>query len=157
MAGLTAWQALFDHADLRPGQTVLVHGAAGAVGDLAVQLAREAGARIIGTGRERDRAAALEAGTERFAALDAEHFEEVAGQVDVVLDTVGGDMLDCSAVVVRPGGTPVSVTAPPKVSPSGAAVPQLARRRPSRCVKRVTPQANAGQTADVCRRGAGTG
>ena len=86
MAGLTAWQALFDHACLRPGQTVLVHGAAGAVGDMAVQLAREAGARIIGTGRERDRAAVMEAGAERFAALDAEHFEEVAGQVDVVLE-----------------------------------------------------------------------
>ncbi len=86
MPGLTAWQALFDHANLRPGQTVLVHGAGGAVGDFAVQLAKEVGARIIGTGRERDRAAVLEAGAERFAALDAERFEE-AGQVDVVLVT----------------------------------------------------------------------
>lgn len=118
MPGLTAWQALFDHADLRPGQTVLVHGAGGAVGDLAVQLAREAGARIIGTGRERDRAAVLEAGAERFAALDAERFEEVAGPVDVVLDTIGGDVLDRSAAVVRPGGTLVSVAAPPKARPT---------------------------------------
>jgi NADPH:quinone reductase-like Zn-dependent oxidoreductase len=118
MAGLTAWQALFDHACLRPGQTVLVHGAAGAVGDMAVQLAREAGARIIGTGRERDRTAVVEAGAERFAALDAEHFEEVAGQVDVVLDTVGGDVLRRSAAVVRPGGTLVSITAPPKIWPT---------------------------------------
>jgi NADPH:quinone reductase-like Zn-dependent oxidoreductase len=118
MPGLTAWQALFDHAGLRPGQTVLVHGAAGAVGDLAVQLAREAGARVIGTGRERDRAAALEAGAERFAALGEERFEEVAGQVDVVLDLVGGDVLDRSAAVVRPGGTLVSATAPPKVRPA---------------------------------------
>jgi NADPH:quinone reductase-like Zn-dependent oxidoreductase len=118
MAGLTAWQALFDHADLRPGQALLVHGAGGAVGDLAVQLAREAGARIIGTGRERDRAAVLESGAERFAALDAERFEDVAGQVDVVLDTIGGDLLDRSAAVIRPGGTLVSVTAPPKVRPT---------------------------------------
>jgi NADPH:quinone reductase-like Zn-dependent oxidoreductase len=118
MPGLTAWQALFDHAGLRPGQTVLVHGAGGAVGDLAVQLAREAGARIIGTGRERDRAAVLEAGAERFAVLDAESFEDVAGPVDVVLDTVGGDVLDRSAAVVRPGGTLVSVAAPPKARPT---------------------------------------
>jgi NADPH:quinone reductase-like Zn-dependent oxidoreductase len=119
MPGLTAWQALFDQAGLRPGQTVLVHGAAGAVGDAAVQLAREAGARIIGTGRERDRAAVLEAGAERFAVLGAERFEEVAGPVDVVLDTIGGDVLDRSAAVVRPGGTLVSVAAPPKAPPAG--------------------------------------
>jgi NADPH:quinone reductase-like Zn-dependent oxidoreductase len=118
MAGLTAWQALFDHAGLRPGQTVLVHGAAGAVGDLAVQLAREAGALIIGTGRERDRAAVLEAGAERFASIDGDRFEEVAGQVDVVLDMIGGEVLDRSAAVVRPGGTLVSVTAPPRVRPA---------------------------------------
>jgi NADPH:quinone reductase-like Zn-dependent oxidoreductase len=118
MTGLTARQALFDHGGLRPGQTVLVHGAAGAVGDMAVQLAREAGARVIGTGRERDRAAALEAGAERFAVLGEERFEEVAGQVDVVLDLVGGDVLDRSAAVVRPGGTLVSATAPPKVGPA---------------------------------------
>lgn len=118
MTGLTAWQALFDHADLRPGQTVLVHGAGGAVGDMAVQLAREAGARVIGTGRERDRATVLEAGAERFANLDGDRFEEVAGQVDVVLDMIGGDVLDRSAAVVRPGGTLVSVTAPPRVRPA---------------------------------------
>jgi len=114
MPGLTAWQALVDHANLRPGQTVLVHGAAGAVGDFAVQLAKEIGARIIGTGRERDRAAVLKAGAERFAALDVERFEE-AGQVDVVLDMIGGEVLDRSAAVVRPGGTLVSVAAQPRV------------------------------------------
>ena len=119
MPGLTAWQALFDHAKLRPGQTVLVHGAGGAVGDFAVQLAKEIGARIIGTGRERDRSAVLEAGAERFAALDAERFEEV-GQVDVVLDMIGGEVLDRSAAVVRPGGTLVSVAAQPKVRPAEA-------------------------------------
>jgi NADPH:quinone reductase-like Zn-dependent oxidoreductase len=68
-----------------------------------------------GTGRERDRAAVLEAGAEHFAALDAERFEELAGQVDVVLDMIGGDVLDRSAAVVRPDGTLVSVTAPPNV------------------------------------------
>jgi NADPH:quinone reductase-like Zn-dependent oxidoreductase len=120
MPGLTAWQALFDHGRLLAGQTVLVHGAAGAVGDMAMQLARDAGARIIGTGRERDRAAVLDAGAERFAALDGERFEDVAGPVDLVLDVIGGDTLDRSAAVVRPGGTLVSVAAPPRVQPPGA-------------------------------------
>jgi NADPH:quinone reductase-like Zn-dependent oxidoreductase len=120
MPGLTAWQALFDHGGLLPGQTVLVHGAAGAVGDMAVQLARDAGARVIGTGRERDRATVLDGGAERFAALDSERFEDIAGQVDVVLDAIGGDTLDRSAAVVRPGGTLVSVVAPPRVQPLGA-------------------------------------
>lgn len=96
---------------------MLVHGAGGAVGDLALQLAIQAGARIIGTGRERDRTAVLERGAERFAALGAERFEDVAGQVDVVLDVIGGDVLDRSAAVIRPGGVLVSVAAPPKVRP----------------------------------------
>ena len=87
------------------------------MGHFAVQLAKEVGARIIGTGRERDRAAVLEAGAERFAALDAERFEE-AGQVDVVLDMIGGEVLDRSAAVVRPGGTLVSVAAQPRVRPA---------------------------------------
>jgi NADPH:quinone reductase-like Zn-dependent oxidoreductase len=120
MPGLTAWQALFDHGGLQPGQTVLVHGAGGAVGDMAVQLASDAGALVIGTGRERDRAAVLGAGAERFAALDTERFEEIAGQADVVLDVIGGDTLDRSAAVVRPGGTLVSIAAPPRVQPLGA-------------------------------------
>jgi NADPH:quinone reductase-like Zn-dependent oxidoreductase len=140
MPGLTAWQALFDHAGLRAGQTVLVHGAGGAVGDVAVQLAREAGARIIGTGRERDRPAVLEAGAERFAVLDAERFEEVAGPVDVVLDTIGGDVLDRSAAVVRPGGTLVSVAAPPTVRPADG-----------RAVYFVV-EPNRGQLAELARR-----
>jgi NADPH:quinone reductase-like Zn-dependent oxidoreductase len=140
MPGLTAWQALFDHAGLRAGQTVLVHGAGGAVGDVAVQLAREAGARIIGTGRERDRPAVLEAGAERFAVLDAERFEEVAGPVDVVLDTIGGDVLDRSAAVIRPGGTLVSVAAPPTARPADG-----------RAVFFVV-EPNRGQLAELARR-----
>lgn len=118
LAGLTAWQALFDHARLQPGQTLLVHGAGGSVGALAVQLARDIGARIIGTGRERDRARVLEAGAELFADLDTERFEDVAGQVDVVLDLIGGEILERSVAVVGPGGTLVGVAAPPKIRPA---------------------------------------
>jgi NADPH:quinone reductase-like Zn-dependent oxidoreductase len=118
LAGLTAWQALFDHARLQPGQTLLVHGAGGAVGVLAVQIARDAGARVIGTGRERDRARVLKAGAELFADLETERFEDVAGQVDVVLDLIGGEILDRSAAVLGPGGTLVGVAAPPKIRPA---------------------------------------
>ena len=118
LAGLTAWQALFDHARLQPGQTLLVHGAGGAVGGLAVQMARHAGARIIGTGRGRDRAMVLEAGADLFVDLETERFEDVAGQVDVVVDLIGGEILDRSVGVVGPGGTLVCVAAPPKIRPA---------------------------------------
>jgi NADPH:quinone reductase-like Zn-dependent oxidoreductase len=118
LAGLTAWQALFDHASLQPGQTLLVHGAGGAVGGLAVEMASNAGARIIGTGRERDRERVLEAGAELFVDLETERFEDVAGPVDVVLDLIGGEILDRSVAVVAPGGTLVSVAAPPKICPA---------------------------------------
>jgi NADPH:quinone reductase-like Zn-dependent oxidoreductase len=83
-----------------------------------VQIARDAGARIIGTGRARDRARVLEAGAELFADLETERFEDVAGQVDVVVDLIGGEILDRSAAVVGLGGTLVGVAAPPKMRPA---------------------------------------
>jgi NADPH:quinone reductase-like Zn-dependent oxidoreductase len=79
-AGLTAWQALFDHGRLAKGQTVVIHGAGGAVGSTAVQLARWAGAEVIGTGRSRARPLATQLGADRFIALDADHLEDAAGQ-----------------------------------------------------------------------------
>ncbi|MBB5780771.1 NADP-dependent oxidoreductase [Nonomuraea jabiensis] len=116
ISGLTAWQGLFDHGRLTAGQTVLVHGAAGSVGSLAVQLAREAGARVIGTGRARDRDTALGLGADVFLDLQADSLED-AGQVDVVFDVIGGDLLDRSAALVRPGGTLVTVVSPSTVRP----------------------------------------
>src|SRR6266545_3852916 len=92
-AGLTAWQALFDHGRLARGQTVVIHGAGGAVGSTAVQLARWAGAQVIGTGRSRARPLATELGADRFIALDADRLEDAAGQADLVLDTIGGEVL----------------------------------------------------------------
>jgi len=106
-AGLTAWQALFDHGKLAAGQTVIIHGAAGAVGSMAVQLARWAGATVIGTGRERARSQVLELGADRFIALDASGADPLAGaagQADVVFDTIGGDVLERSPALLRPGG-----------------------------------------------------
>ncbi len=116
ISGLTAWQALFDHAQLKPGQTVLIHGAAGAVGSIAVQLAGRAGARVIGTGRAGNRDVALDLGVDAFVDLETERLEEV-GEVDVVLDVFGGEILERSTTLVRAGGTLVTVNEPPKVRP----------------------------------------
>ncbi|MFI9810259.1 NADP-dependent oxidoreductase [Streptomyces sp. NPDC052301] len=116
ISGLTAWQGLFDHARLTTGQTVLIHGAAGAVGSIAVQLAHETGARVVGTGRSADRNTVLELGAHAFLDLEADRLED-AGRVDVVFDVIGGDILDHSAALVRPGGTLVTIAHPPTVRP----------------------------------------
>jgi len=111
-AGLTAWQALFDHGTLAKGQTVVIHGAGGAVGSTAVQLARWAGAEVIGTGRSRARQLVMELGADRFVALDEDRLEDAAGQADVVFDLVGGDVLARSPALLKPGGALVSVVSP---------------------------------------------
>ncbi|GHH24994.1 NADP-dependent oxidoreductase [Streptomyces lanatus] len=116
ISGLTAWQALFDHGRLTVGQTVVIHGAAGGVGSLAVQLAREAGAHVIGTGRASHRDRALDLGVDTFLDLQSEKLED-AGQADLVFDVIGGDILYRSAALVRAGGTLVTIATPPKVQP----------------------------------------
>ncbi|MET9876968.1 NADP-dependent oxidoreductase [Actinacidiphila glaucinigra] len=116
ISGLTAWQGLFDHGGLTTGRTVLVHGAAGAVGSIAVQLAHEAGARVIGTGRAADRDAALGLGADAFVDLQNDRLEDI-GEVDLVLDVFGGDILERSTALVRAGGTLVTVAEPPVVQP----------------------------------------
>ena len=116
ISGLTSWQALFDHAHLRTGQSVLIHGAAGGVGSIAVQLAREVGAVVIGTGRAADRATVLGLGAHAFLDLETDKLEDV-GEVDVVFDVIGGDILDRSAALVRAGGTLVTIVRMPTVKP----------------------------------------
>jgi NADPH:quinone reductase-like Zn-dependent oxidoreductase len=110
-AGLTAWQALFDHGKLAQGQTVIIHGAGGAVGSMAVQLARWAGAEVIGTGRSHSRPLVTELGAGRFVALDADRLDDLAGRADLVFDTIGGEVLARSPALLRAGGTLVSVNA----------------------------------------------
>jgi NADPH:quinone reductase-like Zn-dependent oxidoreductase len=110
-AGLTAWQALFDHGKLTSGQTVVIHGAGGAVGSTAVQLARWAGAQVIGTGRSHSRPLVTGLGADRFIAIDADRLEDAAGQADLVLDTIGGEVLARSPALLRPGGTLVTIKA----------------------------------------------
>ncbi|MDB5152404.1 MAG: Alcohol dehydrogenase, zinc-binding protein [Mucilaginibacter sp.] len=116
MPGLTAWQGLFDHGRLRAGQTVLVHGAAGIVGSMASQLAREAGAYVIGTGRAAHRQTALDFGAQEFVDLDSDALEDLGG-VDLVFDVLGGDIAMRSAGAIRTGGTFVTVTGPTEARP----------------------------------------
>jgi NADPH:quinone reductase-like Zn-dependent oxidoreductase len=117
ISGLTAWQGLFEHGRLRAGQSVIAHGAAGAVGSMVTQLARLAGAHVIGTGRAADRQKALDFGAQEFIDLDNETLEDV-GSVDLVFDLIGGDIGKRSARLVRTGGTLVSIVGPIEARPA---------------------------------------
>jgi NADPH:quinone reductase-like Zn-dependent oxidoreductase len=117
ISGLTAWQGLFEHGRLQTGQSVLVHGAAGAVGSMVTQLAREAGAYVIGTGRAADRQTALDFGAQDFVDLDNDALEEV-GAVDMVFDVIGGDIGKRSAALIRAAGTLVSIVGPTEARPA---------------------------------------
>ena len=117
ISGLTAWQGLFQHGRLQAGQSVLAHGAAGAVGTMVTQLAREAGAYVIGTGRATDRAKALDFGAHEFVDLDSETLEDVGG-VDLVFDVIGGEIQKRSAGLIRAGGVLVSIVGPVEARPT---------------------------------------
>ncbi|MBB4184311.1 NADPH:quinone reductase-like Zn-dependent oxidoreductase [Sinorhizobium terangae] len=117
ISGLTAWQGLFQHGRLQAGQSILVHGAAGAVGSIVVQLAREFGAYVIGTGRSADRQKALEFGVQEFLDLENDVLEDVGG-VDLVFDVIGGDIGNRSACLTRAGGTLVSIVGPVEARPT---------------------------------------
>src|SRR5436309_1102012 len=117
ISGLTAWQGLFQHGRLQAGQSVLAHGAAGAVGSMVAQLARLAGAYVIGTGRAADREKALDFGAQEFVDLENDVLEDVGG-VDLVFDVIGGDIAKRSTRLIRAGGTLVSVVGPPETRPA---------------------------------------
>jgi len=117
ISGLTAWQALFQHGRLQAGQSVLVHGAAGAVGSIVTQLGREFGAYVIGTGRSADRQKSLEFGASEFVDLANDTLEDI-GHVDLVIDVIGGEIQERSAGLLRPGGTLVSVVGPVEARPT---------------------------------------
>src|SRR5262249_43069 len=127
ISGLTAWQGLFEHGRLRAGQSVIAHGAAGAVGSMVTQLAREFGAYVIGTGRAADRQKALDFGPQAFVALDNHALDDVGAAngaregvrgVDLGVDFIGGDSGKRSARLVRAGGTLVSIVGPPEARPA---------------------------------------
>jgi NADPH:quinone reductase-like Zn-dependent oxidoreductase len=134
ISGLTAWQGLFQHGRLRAGQSVLAHGAAGAVGSMVTQLAREFGAYVIGSGRAADRQAALDFGANEFLDLDHADLNDIGG-VDLVFDVIGSDIQQHSASIIRPGGTLVSVVGPVQARPvDGLAIDFVVESVPSQLV-----------------------
>jgi len=116
ISGLTAWQGLVVHGRLQAGQRVIAHGAAGAVGSMVTQLAREFGAWVIGTGRAADRQKALDFGANEYVDLDNEVLEDV-GKVDLVFDLIGGEIGKRTARLIGAGGTLVSIVGPPETRP----------------------------------------
>lgn len=113
LVALTAWQALVEVADVRPGQKVLVHAGAGGVGSIAVQLAKHLGATVATTASAGKTALVKDLGADVVVDYRQQAFESVLHDYDVVLDTVGGDTLDRSMQVLRPGGTVISIAGPP--------------------------------------------
>lgn len=120
LAGITAWHALFEAAQLSVGQRVLIHAAAGGVGSYAVQFAHWKGAYVIGTASARNREFLLELGADEVIDYQSTRFEEVIDSVDVVFDTIGGDVQDRSWQIIKPGGILVSVISPPSEAQASA-------------------------------------
>jgi NADPH:quinone reductase-like Zn-dependent oxidoreductase len=155
ISGLTAWQGLFDHGRVQSGQSVLAHGAAGAVGAMVTQLAHEAGAYVIGTGRAADRQRVLDLGAQAFVDLDNDALEDV-GEVDLVFDVIGGAIQKRSAALIRAGGTLVSIVGPAEAKPAdGRAIDfvvEADRAQLSEIVERVRDgrlQTNIGTVASL--------
>ncbi|MER6299806.1 NADP-dependent oxidoreductase [Kitasatospora sp. NPDC001539] len=115
LAGLTAWQALVDAADVRPGERVLVHAAAGGVGHLAVQIAKARGAHVIGTASAGKHGLLRELGADEVVDYRAVRFEDAVSDVDVVLDGLGGEIAERSLAVLRPGGRLITLPGPDDV------------------------------------------
>lgn len=111
MAGLTAWQPLIHGMDIKKGNRVLIHGAAGGVGHFAIQIAKYLGAEVIATSSGKNREFVLSLGADRHIDYQNENFREVLDEVDFVLDTVGGATLEHSIEVTKNGGTIISILA----------------------------------------------
>ena len=155
ISGLTAWQGLFQHGRLQSGQSVLAHGAAGAVGTMVTQLAREAGAYVIGTGRAADREKALDFGAHEFVDLANDSLEDV-GPVDLVFDVIGGHIQKSSAALIKTGGTLVSIVGPVESRPADGLsvdfVVEADRAQLNEIVQRVRDgrlRTNIGTVADL--------
>lgn len=122
LAALTAWQALVDTADVRPGERVLVHAAAGGVGHLAVQIAKARGAYVIGTASAGKHDLVRELGADEVIDYRAVRFEDVVSEIDVVLDGIGGETAERSLKVLRPGGRLITLPGPDDVPAAGDGV-----------------------------------
>ena len=112
LAGLTAWQGLFDHGKLQPGQKVLIHGASGGVGSYAVQFAKWKGAYVIGTTSESNINLVKKLGADEVIDYKNEKFEEMLKDIDLVFDTIGGDTQRRSLLVLKKGGRLITTVKP---------------------------------------------
>ena len=172
LAGLTAWQTLFDAGGLAAGQRVLIHAAAGGVGHVAVQLAKWKGAHVIGTAAAKNHEFLRKLGVDQVVDYTTERFEEVVQPVDVVLDTMGGDTQERSWKVLKPGGILVSVVSPPSAEAASAhgvrqafvfikpSAPQLAEiaklasdEKLKAIVETVLPLSDATRAQELSQRG----
>ncbi len=140
LACLTAWQALFDASGLSRGQRVLIHAAAGGVGTFAVQLAKWKGAYVIGTASPRNHELLRRLGADELIDYQATPFEDAVGDVDVVLDTMAGEVQQRSWKVLKRGGILVSILSPPSAEEAAA---HGARGKP------VFVQPNAAELAQI--------
>jgi NADPH:quinone reductase-like Zn-dependent oxidoreductase len=127
LAATTAWQGLFDHGDLKSGQTVLIHGASGGVGGFAVQFAKAKGARVIATASGDGLQTVRDYGADVVVDYKTQKFEDVAHDVDLVFDLIGGDTQARSFAVLKSGGTLISTVQNP--DPAKAAEKQLKAER----------------------------
>jgi NADPH:quinone reductase-like Zn-dependent oxidoreductase len=176
LAGLTAWQTLFDAGGLSAGQRVLIHAAAGGVGHLAVQLAKWKGAHVIGTAAERNHEFLRKLGVDQVIDYDTERFEEAVQPVDIVLDTMGGDTQERSWKVLKRGGILVSIASPPKsetatahgvrqafvfTQPNAAQLAEIAKlvdtEKLKVIVETILPLADATRGQELSQRGHGRG
>lgn len=148
VAGLTAWQALFDRGALGRGQSTLIAGAAGGVGHLAVQLAKHAGARAIGTGSSRNRDYVLGLGADEYVDYTQQDVAALVSDVDVVLDAVGGEVTETLVPTLRAGGIIVTIAAAPpeqQAAERGARAELLIMRPDSGQLARVAELVAAGE------------
>ncbi|MBB3912554.1 NADP-dependent oxidoreductase [Sphingomonas desiccabilis] len=141
LAGMTAWQGLFDHGGLQAGQRVLIHGGAGGVGHLAVQFAKAKGATVFATAGTDDLDYVRSIGADTAIDYKNQRFEDVATDIDLVLDLVGGETQARSFAVLRDGGTLVSTL--------DVAEPGTGRDRNIRVPKRWLAQANTKQLGEI--------
>jgi NADPH:quinone reductase-like Zn-dependent oxidoreductase len=155
LAALTAWQALFDSAQLQPGQRVLIHGAAGGVGHFAVQLAKWKGAHVIGTASAKNHEMLYGLGADELIDYTTERFEDVARNIDVVLDTIGGETQERSWQVLKKGGILVSLVQPPsenKAKKHGVRGIRLGARPNGQELAEIAKIIDAGKLAPVINR-----
>ncbi len=142
IGALTAWQSMFDTANLQSGQKILIHAAAGGVGSMAVQLAKAKGAYVIGTASDKNAEFVKNLGVDQFVDYTKQKFEEIVKDVDVVFDTVGGDTQQRSFQVLQKGGFLVSIVSPPSE--------ELAAKYAVK-VQIISTQPNAEQLAEITK------